>query len=268
MITRRRLLQQASHRVALACGLPLAMTSPFTGFLGAAESSAASAGSSAPGPRESRLMTLSGSLVAKPDLLPQLTQQEVEPHQARWQARVQESLANCTEDQLTHFENARRNVQAAWPGQVHEVTFFSLFPTPQELLATDAPAKAEELQKNPTFHRYPILSQTTTSHAGLASQWLALLKNQILPNDFASCEFSPRHGYRLITGPSRPDGKSTPQTTDILMCYTCGHMRVILPTGETTYPEGHLSPFVRMLTNTLFDKLKLPRDRPARVDDL
>jgi hypothetical protein len=130
-----------------------------------------------------------------------------------------------------------------------------LFPIDGPNIRQNETQRADELEKLPRFHDFPILGQLRIDDAAQANRWVDFLRDQILPGDYAACDFMPRHGFRLST----PNGE-----IDILMCYSCDQLSYFGPSKLDNKHNPVFSSATKDQLNQLFDKLKIKRDEPPK----
>ena len=189
-----------------------------------------------------------------PDLSPQLTAEEVSKVFTPWVDRAKEITAQFKPSQAVEHAGARSALGPKLP-KVTSITLYSLYPMGLELVRQLEPKRVAELEKLPRYHEFPILGQLTIDDAAQANRWVGFLRDQIIPGGFSSCDFLPRHGFRL----SAADGD-----TDIVVCYQCSQLGF---KGSTELDIKHnpvFSPATRDQLNLLFDKLKIKRDDPEK----
>ena len=194
------------------------------------------------------------SLLKVPDLSPQLTGDEVSKEFTPWAERVKKVAAGLKPDFAALLSGARTALGSKLP-RVTGITLFSLFPVDGPNLRQNEGQRADELEKLPRFHDFPILGQLRIDDATQANRWVDFLRDQILPGDFAACDFMPRHGFRLSTA----NGE-----IDILMCYSCDQLSYF---GSSKLDDKHnpvFSSATKAQLNQLFDKLKIKRDEPRK----
>lgn len=194
------------------------------------------------------------SLLRVPDLGPQLTKEEVAKDFARWTELVNKLAAGWKPEFSVAMIGARDALGPKLP-KVTGITLYSLFPLDGPNIRPNEPNGADELEKLPRFHDFPILGQLRIDDVAQANQWIDFLRDQIIPGGFFACDFMPRHGFRLTT----PTGD-----IDILMCYSCDQLSFF---GSPKLDYKHnpvFSPATKALLNQLFDKLKIKRDEPPR----
>ena len=194
------------------------------------------------------------SLVRVPDLGPQLTKEEVSKDFTPWTERVTKLATGWKPEFSAELIGARNALGPKLP-KVTGITLYSLFPLDGPNIRSNEPKRADELERLPRFHDFPILGQLRIDDAAQANQWIDFLRDQIIPGGFFACDFMPRHGFRLTT----PTGD-----IDILMCYSCDQLSFF---GSLKPDHKHnpvFSPATKALLNQLFDKLKFKRDEPPK----
>lgn len=194
------------------------------------------------------------SLIRVPNLAPQLTKEEVSKEFTPWTERVNKVAAGWKPEFSAEFSGARNELGPKLP-KVTRITLYSLFPLDAPNIRSNDPKRADELEKLPRFHDFPILGQLSIDDSSQANQWVDFLRDQIIPGGFFACDFMPRHGFRLST----PAGD-----VDILMCYSCDQLSFF---GGSKLDHKHntvFSPSTKVLLNKLFDKLKIKRDEPPK----
>lgn len=155
------------------------------------------------------------------------------------------------------FSGARTALAPKLP-QVTGITLYSLFPIDAHNIRQNETKRADELEKLPRFHDFPILGQLRIDDVTQANRWVDFLRDQIIPGGFFACDFMPRHGFRLST----PTGN-----IDILMCYSCDQLS-IFGTSKLDYKHNPVfSPATKAQLNQLFDKFKIKRDEPPKNKD-
>lgn len=195
------------------------------------------------------------SLLRVPDLSPQLTSDEVSKEFTPWAERVKKVALGVKPDFAAIFSTVRTGLGTKLP-QVKGIILYSLFPTDVPNLRQDEVGRADELEKLPKFHDFPILGQLNIDDAAQANRWLDFLRDQILPGGFFACDFMPRHGFRLKTA----DGD-----IDILMCYSGDQLAYFGPTKLDSEHNPVFSSATMAQINQLFDKLKIQRDIPPKT---
>jgi hypothetical protein len=92
-----------------------------------------------------------------------------------------------------------------------EFIVYSLHPRPMEL-------EPEELKKNPNFHSYMVLGQTSVTSSQTKTKLLNALYDGISRSDgsAAAC-FQPRHGIRATT---------KGRTVDLVICFECQSLEI------------------------------------------
>lgn len=154
------------------------------------------------------------SLLRVPNLAPQLTKEEVSKEFTLWEERVKKVATGWKPEFSAKFSGARNALGPKLP-KVTGITLYSLFPLDGPNIRPNDPKRADELEKLPRFHGFPILGQLSIADAAQANQWVDFLRDQIIPGGNFACDFMPRHGFRLST----PAGD-----VDILMCYSCDQL--------------------------------------------
>jgi hypothetical protein len=131
-----------------------------------------------------------------PDLSPQLTHDEVSKEFTPWAKRVKKVALGVKPDFAAIFSTARTRLGTKLP-QVKGITLYSLFPTDVPNLRQDEAGRADELEKLPRFHDFPILGQLNIDDAAQANRWVDFLRDQILPGGFFACDFMHGMGFVL-----------------------------------------------------------------------
>ena len=194
------------------------------------------------------------SLLRVPDLSPQLTQEEVAKNFTSWAKTVNKAAPRWKPESAAEFSGARHALGSKLPS-VTGITFYSLFPLDETHIRLTNPKRADELEKLPRFRDFPILGQLSVNDALEANRWVDFLRNQILPGGSFTCDFMPRHGFRLST----VDGN-----IDILMCYSCDHLSYFGPSKLDSRHNPVFSSATKAQLNQLFDKLSIKRDQPPK----
>ncbi|MEN3942548.1 hypothetical protein WJU23_14710 [Prosthecobacter sp. SYSU 5D2] len=194
-------------------------------------------------------------LVKIPDLSPHLSGEEVSEHFNRWVELVNKITPGLKSEFQSTLSGARSALGAKLP-QVTSLTLYSLFPVAASDIQRNENPEAEEFQRLPRFHEFPVLGQLKIDDTAQANQWVDFFRDQIIPGDFSACDFKPRHGFRLSTANG---------DIDILMCYDCNDLALIGSMLENKH-KPVLSPATRDQINQLFDKLNIRRDVPAKVN--
>jgi hypothetical protein len=204
-------------------------------------------------------------LATVPDLMPQLTAEEVSMAGGEWQKTLEE-IKDAPDPGGTY----REATSVAWKllspelAGATKVTMYSLHPGEGEL---DDKTRAELLTL-PQFHQFPVLGSVTLEKPADVMKWTAFLQEQIVPGGISLCIFEPRHGFRFST----PHG-----AVDLIMCFACGDMTVDERTNGRLRPKmrakvplpskigysPRLTPMVRDVVNALFDKQGIRRDKEA-----
>ena len=194
-------------------------------------------------------------LTRVPDLSPSLTAKEVADKFTPWIERVKNVSKDLKPDQQTLFKRSREALVPKIP-HVTKLTLYSLFPIDGPNISSDTVgSRAAKLQKLPRFHDFPILGSLMIDGENEANRWVDFLRDQIIPGDFAMCDFMPRHGFRLST---------TQGDVDILMCFQCDQLAILNSGKFEPGLQPVFSPAVKDQLNQLFDKLKIERDDPAK----
>lgn len=195
-----------------------------------------------------------GLLTKVPDLTPSLTKEEVAKDFAPWSEKVATVLPGWGMDQLISFSRAHRALSPRIP-TVTKIVLYSLVPAQGDWLRENYPERAQEYERLPKFHGYPVLGTVNIEADGEAGRWSEFLRSQILPGSYTACDFVPRHAVRFVL----PEGQ-----VDILICFRCSELAIpgAIRFEGTVSPS--FSPVVEQLMNRLLDKNKVERDEPKK----
>lgn len=196
------------------------------------------------------------SLLKAPDLSPQLTHEEVAKEFIPWVEKMQKVASRLKPEQqeaaVASFSEARTALGSKLPTVTH-LALYSLFPIDASHIRQYEPSRADELEKLPRFHDYPILGEIKIDDASQANRWVSFLRDQIIPGGYLACDFKPRHGFRLTTSNGN---------IDILMCFSCNQLALFGSSKLDTEFNPVFSQGAEAQLNQLFDKLKIRRDIP------
>ncbi len=134
-----------------------------------------------------------------------------------------------------------------------KITIYSLLPMETWNVTMNYPSRAKHLLSLPTFHDFPVLGSFRVSTPTEVSSWASLLSTSFVDRPRMSCDFSPRHGVRLVRNGD---------TTDYLMCFTCGDLSVHFHGGSPTSHRPVWSRAVRERMNSELDRHGVERDSP------
>jgi hypothetical protein len=134
-----------------------------------------------------------------------------------------------------------------------EITIYSLLPLETWNVTMNYPARAKHLLSLPTFHDFPVLGSFRVSSPAEVSSWASLLSTSFVDRPRTMCDFMPRHGVRLVRNGD---------TTDYLMCFSCGDLVVHFHGGHPTSHRPVWSLAVRERMNSELDRHHIERDSP------
>lgn len=134
-----------------------------------------------------------------------------------------------------------------------EITIYSLLPLETWNVTMNYPSRSKHLLSLPTFHDFPVLGSFRVSCPAEFSSWASLLSTSFVDRPRTMCDFMPRHGVRLVRNGD---------TTDYLMCFTCGDLIVHFHGGRPTSHRPVWSRAVRERMNSELDRHHIERDSP------
>ena len=192
-------------------------------------------------------------LTRLPDLSPGLSAAEVAKPFQEWTNFVAKAFSNLPPQEAAGLTAAQKALAPKVPKPT-KLVLYSLLPVDAANVRKSYPARADDLERLPRFHDYPILGQVTLSEPAEANGWANFFRDQIIPGSLLLCDFKPRHGIRF--------SKLKGGDVDFLMCYSCSQL-AIFGAGKTDQKLNPVfSPATRDFLNRLFDKLKIERDVP------